>query len=189
MSQFKEMKLSGSEIFNGKLLHVFKDEVKLPTGKTSTREYIKHQGAAVIIPLHQGKIVMVKQYRYPLHQTMLELPAGKIDPGEDETTTIKRELGEETGYTSNKIFKLQPIHPCIGYSDEIIHIFISTALKTSQLTPDENETIEVVQLSLEEALEKIYCGEITDAKTVIGLFWAEKLLSDENLRNRFGVHL
>lgn len=131
----------------------------------------------------------MKQYRYPTQQVMLELPAGKIDPGEDEFTTVKRELGEETGYTSENIHMLQPIHPCVGYSNEIIHLYIATDLIESTLTPDDDETLEMVSLKLEDALEMIYTGEITDSKTIIGLFWADKLIKDRNFRKRFGVTL
>ena len=188
MKKFKETQISSEKVFTGKLLHVYKDDVQLPNGNTSTREYIKHQGAAVVIPIHNDEILFVKQYRYPTQQVMLELPAGKIDPGEDEFTTVQRELGEETGFTSENIFVLQPIHPCVGYSNEIIHLYIATDLQESNLTPDDDETLEVVSLKLEDALEKIYTGEITDSKTIIGLFWTEKLMKDEILRERFGVN-
>jgi len=187
MKKFRETKINSDKVFGGKLLHVYKDEVRLPSGNISTREYIKHQGAAVVIPIHNDEILLVKQYRYPTQQVMLELPAGKIDPGEDEFTTVQRELGEETGYTSDKIYPLQPIHPCVGYSNEIIHLYIATDLQKSDLIPDDDETLELVSLKLEDALEKVYSGEITDSKTTIGLFWVDKLMKDEELRKRFGV--
>ncbi len=189
MEKFKETKLSGEKVFSGKLLHVFKDKVKLPTGNTSVREHIQHQGAAVVIPYHKRDIFLVKQYRYPIQQVMLELPAGKIDPGEDPFSTIQRELGEETGYTTDNIYELQPIHPCVGYSNEIIHLYIATGLYKSDLTPDEDETLELVRLPLNQAMEKVYTGEISDSKTIIGLFWVEKLLNDDQLQKRFGVDL
>ncbi len=183
--KFIETKLKSKKVFSGKLLHVFIDDVKLPSGGESTREYIKHQGAAVVIPIMDNKILLVKQYRYPTQQVMIELPAGKIDPGEDELTTVQRELGEETGYTSDKIFRLQPIHPCIGYSNEIIHLFLATDLYESNHEPDPDEEIENVLLKLEDAIEMIYSGKITDSKTIIGLFWAERLMKDKKLRDRF----
>lgn len=185
MKKFKETQISSEKVFSGKLLQVYKDQVELPNGNTASREYIKHQGAAVVIPIHNNEIIFVKQYRYPTQQVMLELPAGKIDPGEDEFTTVQRELGEETGYTTDKIFQLQPIHPCVGYSDEIIHLFLAEGLQPCELTPDEDETLEVVSITLDEAMGKIFSGEITDSKTIIGIFWAEKLLKDEAFRKQF----
>lgn len=189
MKKFLETPINSEKVFSGRLLQVFLDKVLLPNGRTSTREYIKHQGAAVIIPVHDGEILLVKQYRYPIRQVMLELPAGKIDPGEDAYTTIQRELGEETGYTSEHIVALQPIHPCVGYSNEIIHLYIATDLQKSDLLPDDDETLEVISLPLNKALEMVYSGEISDSKTIIGLFWADKLRMDDNLRKRFGISL
>ena len=186
--KFIETKIKSTKVFSGKLLHVYKDDVQLPSGNKSTREYIKHQGAAVVIRIIDNKILLVKQYRYPTQQIMIELPAGKIDPGEDELFTVKRELGEETGYTSDKIFRLQPIHPCIGYSNEIIHLFLATDLYPSNFEPDPDEEIENVIIDLKDALEMIYSGEITDSKTIIGLFWFEHLQKDANLQKRFGIN-
>jgi len=187
MKRFRETRVSGEKVFDGKLLQVYKDTVQLPTGNKTIREYIKHQGAAVVVPLLKDKILFVKQYRYPTQQVMLELPAGKIDPGENVQATVQRELGEETGYTSEKIYPLQPIHPCVGYSDEKIYLFFATDLVKSHLTPDEDETLSVVSMVINEAMEKIFTGEITDSKTIIGLFWAEKLLKDPDFYNRFIV--
>ncbi len=189
MEKFKETQISSKKVFSGVLLHVYKDDVKLPSGNTSIREYIKHQGASVVIPILDNEILFVKQYRYPTQQVMLELPAGKIDPGEDELATVKRELGEETGYTSKNIFPLQPIHPSVGYSNEVIHLFIATNLQKSDLKPDDDEVLELVSLTLSDAMEKIYSGEISDSKTIIGIFWVDKLMNDKVLREKFGVEL
>jgi ADP-ribose pyrophosphatase len=178
-SYFFEKTLSSSKIFSGKLLQVYKDAVELPDGHQSIREYIKHPGAAVIVPsLENGQILMVRQYRYPVHRVMLELPAGKIDPGETPEQTVKRELSEETGYQTTHLSQVCQIHTCVGYSDELLYLYWADHLKPESRQQDPDEAIEVIKISIDQALKKVHCGEITDAKTVIGLFWAEKIVKN-----------
>jgi len=117
-SAFDEKQLTTTNVFEGVLLHVFQDTVLLPSGNHSIREYIQHPGAAVVIPhLGNQQILLIRQYRYPIRQIVLELPAGKIDPGESPEITIQRELAEETGYRANWLKPIAPIHTCVGYSD------------------------------------------------------------------------
>ena len=173
-----EKKVSSRKVFSGKLLHVNVDEVLLPNNKKAVREYIIHPGAAVIIPvLENGDIVMLRQFRYPVNQVLYELPAGKIDSKEDPLECAKRELFEETGYTCKDMTFLSSFYPCIGYSDEEILIYLAKGLTLHEGNhSDDDEFLEVMSISLEKALEFIKQGKITDAKTIISLFWAEKTL-------------
>lgn len=173
-----EIQLSSEAVFKGKLLEVRRDVVALPDGAQGVREYVVHPGAVVVLAvLANGKLLFERQYRYPLRQEFLELPAGKIDPGEDILATGKRELLEETGHAADEWQYLGVIHPCIGYSDERIEIFLARGVKRigdPQL--DHGEFLEVLEISLQEARESVRQGKITDAKTISALFWAEEVL-------------
>lgn len=174
----RELELASEIVFDGQLLHVRRDHVSLPNGAASIREYVKHPGAVVIVAvLDNGNLLFERQFRYPLRRVFLELPAGKIDADEDILATGKRELLEETGYTAEEWRHLGVMHPCIGYSDERIEIFLARRVHCSggqQL--DHNEFLEVVEMSLDEASDAIRRGEITDGKTITALYWAEKVL-------------
>ncbi len=175
----RETEIESHRVFDGELLKVRKDKVRLPNGHESTREYIVHPGAVVVIPLlDDGRLVFERQFRYPLRRVVLELPAGKIDPGEDILTTGQRELLEETGYVAHEWRYLGVMHPCVGYSDERIEIFLARGLRQEGAQSlDHNEFIELVELSQDEAAEAVRAGAITDGKTITALFWAEKVLS------------
>lgn len=178
LDDLTETRISSETVFQGNLLHVKRDLVRLPDGSETGREYIVHPGAVLVIPLlDNGRIVMERQFRYPLGKSFIELPAGKIDPGEDPLVTGKRELLEETGYSAEAWQYVTALHPCIGYSNEVIHIYLARGLREGDHQRDHDETLEVFSLGLSEAMEMVARGEITDAKTVIALFWAEKLLS------------
>lgn len=179
MKDLDEHSLSSEQVWRGKLLDVRRDRVRLPDGHEGVREYIVHPGAVVVIPvLADGRLLFERQYRYPVGQTFLELPAGKIDPGEPIVATARRELLEETGYTAENWRYLGVMHPCIGYSNERIEIFLATGLqREGEQQLDHGEFLELVDFSLEESLTAVRDGAITDAKTITALFWAEKLLS------------
>lgn len=165
---------------SGGLLTVKKDTVKLPNGHYSKREYVLHPGAVVIVPLlANGRVILERQFRYPLHQVFIELPAGKIDAEEDVLQTGKRELLEETGYQAGEWIKLGLQHPCIGYSNEVIHIYLAKDLVAGEHHRDQDEMMEVFELPLEDCLSMIQRGEITDGKTIVALFLAEKYLQSE----------
>lgn len=188
--EFKEVRLSGEKVFSGDLLHVYRDEVQLPDGIKSKREYIKHPGASVIIPYTKsGEIILIRQYRYPTQKIMLELPAGKIDPGENPKESIDRELAEETGYGAHFIKKLGRIHSCVGYSDEIVYLFWGSSLYKNNLEEDEGENIVKEPMPIDEAMQKVFQGQITDAKTTIGLFWADRILHNEKFREKLGIEI
>ncbi|UCV02797.1 NUDIX domain-containing protein [Dechloromonas denitrificans] len=168
-----ESEISSTTVFKGALLEVRKDQVLLPNGKESIREYIVHPGAVVVLAfLENGNLLFERQFRYPLRRVFLELPAGKIDPGEAIIDTARRELLEETGYTASEWEYLGVMHPCIGYSDERIEIFSARGLHLAgEKQLDHNEFLEVVELSPEAARQAVWSGQITDAKTVTALFW------------------
>lgn len=175
-----ETQLSTETVFHGNLLHVKRDKVRLPNGSETGREYIVHPGAVLVVPvLDDGRLVFERQFRYPLHRAFIELPAGKIDPDEDILVTGQRELLEETGYTASAWRYLAALHPCIGYSDEIIHIYLATRLQPGEHRRDHDESLEVFTMTLEGAMAALKRGEITDGKTMIALFWADKVLHRE----------
>ena len=175
-----EQTIRGEWVFRGKLLQVRRDLVRLPDGASTEREYIQHQGAVMVIALlDTGELVMERQYRYPLRRDIMELPAGKLDPRESALDCGKRELLEETGYVAASWRHLATTHPVVGYSDEKIEIYLAQGLTHQGATPDHDEHLEVFPLPLETALEWVREGRITDAKTVIGLFWAERILRGE----------
>lgn len=180
MSDLREKQLRTENVFDGVLLHVYRDKVALPNGHHTVREYIKHPGAAVMIPItDDGQIIFERQFRYPLDMELIELPAGKIDPGEDALDSAKRELEEETGYVGETFIDLGLLHPCIGYSDEVIYIYLVKNLTFVEEQQDKDEFIETFEMSLGEALDAVRSGQITDAKTIISLFRAEKYLTGE----------
>lgn len=171
-----ETEISSQTVFKGALLEVRKDSVSLPNGRESVREYILHPGAVVILAfLDNGNLLFERQFRYPLRRVFIELPAGKIDPGETIIDTARRELLEETGYVASTWEHLGQMHPCIGYSDERIEIFVARGLRLiSNGQLDHNEFLEVVELSPSAAKEAVWSGLITDAKTITSLFWLDR---------------
>ena len=177
MSKLKETQLSTEQIYKGTLLDVRRDEITLPNGKTSAREYIKHPGAACIIPvLPEGNIALIKQYRYPVQSEMIELPAGKLDPGEKPEVCAKRELEEEIGYSAGKLTFVCNIHPAIGFASEKMWIYLAEDLVKTVENTDHDEFLVLMPTHFDDAIKMVWDGKITDVKTIIGLLWAERLL-------------
>lgn len=176
--EFIEETLESTLVFDGRLLKVYADRVRLPDGSESSREIIHHPGAVVVIAvLDNGKLLFERQFRYPLRRIFLELPAGKIDPGEHVLDTARRELREETGYKAKFWRCLGTMHNAIGYSNECIEIFWAQGLSYVGSELDHDEILELTEMTIGDALLAVRDGEITDAKTITALLWAEKTLS------------
>ena len=172
-----EAALDSEQVFDGALLKVWRDRVRLPDGGVSVREYVRHPGAVVVVAeLADGALLFERQFRYPLRRAFLELPAGKIDAGEDILACARRELREETGYEAAEWYHVGVMHPCIGYSDERIEIFLARGLTHVGQAWDEGEFLEILQLPLEVVEEHVHAGKITDAKSITALYRALPLL-------------
>ena len=167
MDNLFEKQLNSTNVFKGRLLDVYSDEIELPNGKQSTREYIKHVGAACVVPVdYDGNIIIEKQFRYPFHKVLTEIPAGKLDSQEEpHLEAALRELKEETGFTAEKMVYLGEFYPTCAYSDEVIHMYLATGLTKGEQKLDEDEFVGVEKMPLEEAVKEIMAGNIADGKT------------------------
>ncbi len=176
--ELKEIRLDSAVMYQGDFIEVRKDAVRLPDGELGSREYITHPGAvAVLALLDNGNLVMERQFRYAPQREFIELPAGKIDLGEEIVVTAQRELLEETGYVADEWAHLATTWPCIGYADERMEYFLARGLRHEGRNLDDGEFLEVFELSLADALEWVRLGKINDSKTIVGLFWLEKHLN------------
>lgn len=174
-SDLTERLVSGEQVFDGTLLKVRRDVVRLPDGRQGTREYIRHPGAVAIVPFFDdGRILLERQFRYPHGRDFIEVPAGKLEPGEPHLETAKRELMEETGYEAKEWRRLGVIHTAIAYTDEAIELFSAKGLSHVGRKLDEGEFLETLILGFEEAVAMIRDGRITDAKTVAALLWVKQ---------------
>ncbi len=174
-----ERKQDSQELFKGKLLHAFRDTVTMPDGSSATREYIVHPGAVVVVPLlDDGRVLLERQFRYPVQQVMIEFPAGKIDAGEDRLACAKRELLEETGYTAREWAYAGQMHPVISYSTEFIDIWFARGLADSgKRQLDHGEFLDVFQATPQELLQWCRDGRVTDAKTLSCALWLQNVLA------------
>jgi ADP-ribose pyrophosphatase len=177
LKDLTEKTLSSEQVFDGTLLKVYRDAVSLPDGSPGTREYIRHPGAVAIVPLFDdGRVLLERQFRYPHNREFVEVPAGKVDPGEPYLETAKRELLEETGYVAGEWARIGVIHTAIAYTDEAIEIFLARKLEQRERKLDAGEFLETFAVPFAEALDMIRDGRITDAKTVSALLLVEKRL-------------
>ena len=168
-----EKGVSSEKVFAGKLLHVFSDDVVLPNGTKTKREYIMHPGASCIVPVTaDGKVIMVRQFRYPFHRVLLEIPAGKLDAGENPETAARRELKEETGVVPDELIYIGPYYPTCAYSDEVIHMYLARGLHFDQPHFDDDEFLSVEALDLNTLIKDVMNGCIEDGKTQTALLKA-----------------
>ncbi|HXM81298.1 MAG TPA: NUDIX hydrolase [Burkholderiales bacterium] len=173
MKDLTEHCVSGELVYDGVLLKVHRDVVRLPDGSEGTREYIRHPGAVAILPLFDdGRVLLERQFRYPHRRVFIELPAGKLEAGEPHLDTAKRELLEETGYSAAEWTRLGVIHTAIAYTDEAIELFLAKKLKhEGKARLDAGEFVETIVVAFDEAIGMVRDGRITDAKSVAGLLW------------------
>lgn len=179
MEDLKEKKISSEKIFSGKLINLHLDQVELPNGKISTREWVDHPGAVCIVPiLSNGDICLIRQFRYGPGKEFFEIPAGKLDKNENPLDCAYRELKEETGLISRKVTFLANIYPAIGFSNEKMWLYLAQDLVQTGRNLDEDEFLELVPTTLNNALDLLWSGKLTDAKTIIGILWAQRILNN-----------
>jgi ADP-ribose pyrophosphatase len=171
------------ELLRGNFLHVVRDTVRLPNDRLATREYVVHPGAVMVVPMLQTdeglRLVMERQFRYPVGQVMIEFPAGKLDPGEEPLVCAQRELLEETGYTARHWARAGVLHPVIAYSTEVIEIWFAKDLTLGERALDLDEFLDVYTASPEQLMAACQQGLITDGKTLTGLLWLQNVLSGQ----------
>ena len=177
-AHLKESTVDSTTVYQGRFLHARRDRVLLPDGSENVREYIVHPGAVMVIPmLDDGRVVIERQYRYPLHRAMLEFPAGKLDPGEPVWQCAQRELWEETGYRARWWARAGVLHPVISYATEFIEIWFAKGLTAGPRRLDDGEFLDVLTVHPQELLRACQDGLVTDAKTLTGALWLQNTLS------------
>ena len=182
MSDLEEKQISSEQLVDGALLKAYRDDVRLPDGDTSVREWIDHPGASAVVPLFEdGQTLLIRQFRYPPRRTFLEVPAGKIDqPGEDPKEVAARELEEETGWRAHTFESIGAAHPCIGYSNELIYFYIARDLERGVQDLAEGEFVEPTTMPFAEAVAQARGGELSDMKTITALLYADAHINNDS---------
>ncbi|WP_410768288.1 NUDIX hydrolase [Fontibacillus sp. BL9] len=174
--QLNEKTISTEPVFSGKVISLQIDTVELPDGSRATREIIRHPGAVAVLAVKDGRLLLVDQFRQAMGRCELEIPAGKLEKGEDPLEAAQRELQEETGYRCGKISLLHSFYTSPGFADEIIHLYLAEELTAGEMAPDEDEFLEVIEASFEEVQQYIAEGRIADAKTILAAYiWQHQL--------------
>ncbi len=175
--EYFEKQIESERVYTGKIVNVRRDIAELHNGTRVRREVVDHPGGVGIIPVDSdGKIIAVRQFRYPFMEELLEIPAGKLEPGEDPLECAVRELSEETGYSAGRFVSLGSVYPSPGFCSEILYLYLATDLVPGRAHPDENEFLNVDKISFEEFEAQIYSDRVRDAKTIAGVFRAKKYL-------------
>ena len=176
--KYYEKRLVAKTVYTGTIVNVRHDTVELQNGNRAGREVVEHPGGVGIVPVTtDNKVLMVRQYRYPMEQELLEIPAGKLDAGEDPYECAVRELSEETGCTAGRIIDLGAIYPSPGYCREILYLYLALDLRYGEMHLDENELLSIEPIDLDELVEKATANELRDAKTIIAILKAKKYLA------------
>ena len=183
-SYFEEKRCGGELIYDGRIVHLWRDEIILPNGKPGIREVSRHNGAVAVVPLtSEGEVICVKQFRYPFADVLLEIPAGKLDSKEeDHIDAVKRELREETGVLCKSLTYIGPLYPSVALSDEVIHMYVATELEYTEPEPDEDEFLEVLRIPLNTLIEMIMSGELPDSKTQVALLKTARLIEQGKIK-------
>ncbi|MBQ7689281.1 MAG: NUDIX hydrolase [Clostridia bacterium] len=183
MDLLTEKQTASESIYKGKIIDVYRDDVRLPDGSAGVREYIRHIGASCVVPVTDaGEVLMVRQFRYPFGRVLLEVPAGKLDrKDEDPLAAARRELAEETGATAESWTYMGAFYPTCAYSDEVIHMYLAAGLHFGQTSPDEDEFIETARIPLADLVKQILTGEICDGKTQTALLKAFCILKERGI--------
>lgn len=177
MGKLEEKKVDSVSIYDGVIVKLFRDTAELPNGKQVAREVIRHCGAVCVVPINEnGEVVLVEQFRYPFSKTLIEVPAGKLDIGEDPYSAALRELREETGYVTSELISLGEYYPSPAILDEVIHIYLATDLSLGSQALDDDEFLEVLTMPLQKACELVIEGKIPDGKTQVALLKAREYL-------------
>ena len=179
---FEEKTLKRNNIFEGRIITVHVDDIELPNGEKATREIVEHSGGVCVAALTDEKeLFFVRQYRYPYKKVLLELPAGKLEKGEDPLEAGIRELGEECGVTADKVISMGTVYPTVAYCSEIIYLFLATGLHSTSQHLDEDEFLSVEKISVEKAAEMVMNGEISDSKTVALVLKINNLIKENRI--------
>ena len=182
--EYVEKQLSSEEIFNGRIIRVRLDEVELYNGDRSLREVVEHSGGVCVVPLGKdGLVTAVRQYRYPISKSLIELPAGKLEKGEDPYPAALRELEEETGLRAEKLVSLGSVYSSPGFSNEVLHIYLAENCSQGEAHPDEDEFLDVIRIPLDEFAGLVMAGEIRDAKTCLGILKTYHYIAERRMRD------
>ena len=172
-----EKKIKSQVVFKGKIIKVYFDEILLPNDKKATREKVWHPGAVGVVPVNdKNEVILIRQYRYPIEEVLIEIPAGKLDKNELPQKCAERELQEEVGATGGKLIHLTSFLTTPGFSNELLHLFIAVDFKKSKNNPDDDEFLQVIKVPLDKCISWIYDGTIKDAKSIIGILMARDYL-------------
>ncbi|WP_442601188.1 NUDIX hydrolase [Paenibacillus sp. KN14-4R] len=169
-NKFEEVTIHTEKIFTGKIISLQVDDVRLPNGEIAKREIVKHPGAVAVLAIHDNKMIVVEQYRKPLEKNQVEIPAGKLDPGEEPHAAAIRELQEETGYVADSVKYLSSFYTSPGFADEILHLYVADQLSEGTVNLDEDEFVDCEAITLEQAKQYIREGRISDAKTITAVY-------------------
>ena len=176
-SKLEETRVDTTLVYEGHFLKVRRDLARLPDGSHGVREYVEHPGAACMVPIFDdGRVLIERQFRYPLRQTFIEFPAGKLDAGERSIDTARRELLEETGFTAREWAFLTRIHPTIGFADEVLDLFLCRGLSQARQALDAGEFLELEVVTLGWLVDEVHAGRVSDVKTQIAIHWLERIV-------------